>query len=239
MWKVEHRQELLRDIAAQHHLDNENYIIRYQTTGECGQCTFEYATVVCNVSSLNTTHTGEVKNTGPSSAGHIRWLPLGDSDLAYCTPENYQTAGQEGREEYTSWLLCTAPYCSEAGRNKNSSTTYCNHLDHTPFWARHIAIRQLRELCFPVLNHSPPNALGSKLTFSNNTTFLQTFEEIWNCRSGRNILGGDPKSSLEFIAGDLQTAAIFSINDRTKLPLEDHLNPAQMMKFFDTTYLDV
>jgi hypothetical protein len=112
------------------------------------------------------------------------------------------------------------------------------HLDHTSFWGRHIAIRQLGELCFPILDNSPLNDPGSKLIFGNNSTFLETFEEIRNCRSSRSTLGGDKESTLEFIAGDLQTAAIFSINDRTKLPIEDHLNLAQMLKNFDTEHLD-
>jgi hypothetical protein len=160
------------------------------------------------------------------------------SDLAYCTTASYQTSRQKGRDEYFGWLRCSATSCSEVGRNTNDSSFYCSHLDHTPFWRRHITIRQLGERCFPVLDNSPPNAPGSNLIFGNNTTFLQTFEEIRNCRSTRSILGGDKESTLQFVAGDLQTAAIFSINDGTNFPLEDHLNSAQMSKFFDTGHLD-
>jgi hypothetical protein len=111
---VEHRLELLRDIAAQNKLDSEHYIIRYRPAGECGRCPFEYATVVRNVPSLKRILTGEAKNISPSSAGHIRWLPISDSELAYCTPNNYQTAGQGERDLYFGWLRCTATHCSDA-----------------------------------------------------------------------------------------------------------------------------
>jgi hypothetical protein len=179
---------------------------------------------------MKRTHTGEVKTTGPSSARHIRWLPLSDSELAYCTFNNYRTCGQEGRDGYISRLRC--------GDGCTSSID-CNHLDHTPFWGRQIAIRQLGELCFPVLDSSPPNAPGSRLHFGSNTTFLQTFEEIRDSyRSRRNILDGDRHSNLEFITDDLQTATIFSINDRTKLPLEDFFNPSHLLKIFDMGDLD-
>lgn len=243
----EMRLDFLRKLARRHDMHNTNYIIRYVASSQITfskyhQQPYEYATVEELSISIppKRQRDGRLKRSGAKTATHLRWLPVTTTELKDvfdCSCED--SIGLHCRNRPARFSCFNEDAHQQLASSNSSPLTscHCNDLRHMPFWQRQCQIRSLGEYCRPVLETS---GSGIQLKFSKSNDFENAFRELRQARDDvKETYSARETQNLRFVAGDLQTAAIFQIQDPlTPLKLDNMVEPQHMIPVLDPEILD-
>ncbi|KAL3422791.1 hypothetical protein PVAG01_04538 [Phlyctema vagabunda] len=242
--KDELRIEFLRYFAKQERINNAAYVIRYRPDNGDVSMSYELVTVapVLVSGSLKRTANGSMKDNYSSEPVHICWLPLSGflrRDGRLCDDENCLLRLMEQQFD-------TDYFDSVVNAQDARIPHMCQSPGHAAFWTRYKLATSRGNLCLPVLEgviEQTYSSTSKSIIFSNERSFHGAFRDL-AILSRFNFESRNRFKTLNYVAGDMRRAAIFSIEldmrnadlyQGRPLPGRNLLQPQHMNQILDAS----